>query len=190
VTKTLAGQHPAELIAASMDEAGSDDPVVCAQYADVMTYLPGDILTKVDRCSMAVSLEVRAPLLDHELVEWAFTLPSSLKLVAGEGKYILKRALEPRVPRENLYRRKQGFATNLAAHFRRSGTHLTNAITRGPMADSGLFDLSAIGDVLRQHNSGSRDHSQALWSLLMFSGFLSQVHFGMSDKAEFGALRA
>jgi len=82
------------------------------------------------------------------------------------------------VPRENLYRRKQGFATNLASHFRKFGTDLSNALTRGPIGDSGLFDTGAIETILRQHNSGLRDHSQPLWSLLMFSGFLRQVHFG------------
>ncbi len=178
IRQAIAGQHPAEVIAASMEEAESDDPVTCAQYADLMTYLPGDILTKVDRCSMSVSLEVRAPMLDHELVEWAFTLPSKLKLTAGESKYILKRALEPFVPKENLYRTKQGFATNLAAHFRKHSTRISDALTRGVMADSGLFNVAAIETIHRRHNSGLEDHSQALWSLLMFSGFLSEVHFG------------
>ena len=88
------------------------------QYADFKTYLPGDILTKVDRASMANSLEVRVPLLDHTLVEWAARLPSDLKLHGREGKYVFKDALEPYVSKEILYRPKQGFAVPLATWFR------------------------------------------------------------------------
>ena len=97
-----------------MEQAGTDDPMARAQFADIQTYLIGDILTKVDRASMAHSLEVRAPLLDHELVEWPATVPPDLKIRSTGGKYIFKKALEPYVPHENLYRTKQGFATSLA----------------------------------------------------------------------------
>ena len=123
MSRAVQEHHPAEHIAAHMREAGSDDPVSRAQYVDIKTYLAGDILTKVDRASMATSLEGRVPLLDHVLVEWAATLPSHLRLHKGEGKYILKRALEPYVPHENLYRAKQGFAASLASQFRGLGAH-------------------------------------------------------------------
>ena len=176
--REIAGHHPAEIIAAAMHEADSDDPVTCAQYADLMTYLPGDILTKVDRTSMSVSLEVRVPLLDHELVEWAGTLPSSMKLRNGEGKYVLKRALEPFVPKQNLYRTKQGFATSLASRFRGDGAKaLRTALRDEVMRDSGLFDMSYVESIVRAHENGLRDNSQALWTLLMFSGFLRAVHY-------------
>jgi asparagine synthase (glutamine-hydrolysing) len=176
--KAVAGQHPSEIIATAMQEADSDDPLTCAQYADLVTWLPGDILTKVDRASMAVSLEVRAPLLDHELVEWAGTLPSSLKMHGGEGKYILKRALEPFVPRENLYRRKEGFTTSLARHFRGEGTRpLHDALASEVVADSGLFDRGTIESAIDAHADGTHDNSQMLWTLLMFAGFLESVHF-------------
>ena len=88
------------------------------QYLDLKTYLVGDINTKVDRASMAHSLEVREPLMDHPLVEWLATLPSSLKVQGQEGKYLLKKAMEPHLPHEILYRPKMGFAVPLARWFR------------------------------------------------------------------------
>ncbi len=114
----LDGHDPQARIAALMDESGSDDALVQAQYADLNTWLVGDILTKVDRASMANSLEVRAPLLDHRLVEWGLSLPPDLKLRGASGKHLLKRAMEPLLPRDMLYRPKQGFATSLAAPLR------------------------------------------------------------------------
>jgi len=161
-----------------MEEADIDDPIARAQYADIMTYLPGDILTKVDRCSMATSLEVRVPMLDHEFVEWAAQLPRSLCLDGGEGKKILKRALEPYVPQENLYRKKQGFATSLASHFSGAGAaRVRKALLGEAMMDCGLLDRDTISTMIDAHESGSRDYSQPLWTLLMFEGFLSEVHY-------------
>jgi asparagine synthase (glutamine-hydrolysing) len=89
------------------------DPVARAQYVDIKTYLTDDILTKVDRASMAVSLEVRCPLLDHRLMALAARIPSKLKLRGREGKYIFKRAISSLVPPEILRRRKQGFVVPL-----------------------------------------------------------------------------
>ena len=96
----------------------TDDPLALIQYLDLKTYLVGDINTKVDRASMAHSLEVREPLMDHPLVEWLATLPSSLKVRGGEGKWLLKKAMEPHLPRDVLYRPKMGFAVPLARWFR------------------------------------------------------------------------
>jgi asparagine synthase (glutamine-hydrolysing) len=178
MTHAIAAHHPADRIAAAMRDAATSDSIESAQYADIKTYLPGDILTKVDRTSMAVSLEVRVPMLDHEFVEWAASLPSRLKLHGSEGKYILKRALEPYVPKENLYRSKQGFATSLAANFRSAAGQFVRGVLLGEtMQDCGLFDRSAIAHLIDSHESGLSDHSQTLWSLLMFEGFLREVHF-------------
>src|SRR6202030_1691851 len=96
--RDLQGYHACEELVRHFAAAPTDDPLSRAQYADIKTYLPGDILTKVDRASMANSLEVRAPFLDHGFVEWSAAIPSDLKLHRGEGKYILKRALEDRLP--------------------------------------------------------------------------------------------
>lgn len=177
VTGALAGQTAAGLIRAAMEQAGTDEPMARAQFADIQTYLVGDILPKVDRASMAHSLEVRAPLLDHLLVEWAATVPPDLKIRSTGGKYILKKALEPYVPHENLYRTKQGFAMSLAPQFRGAGAAMVRARLTGPIfRDSGLFDPQAIDRLIGRHESGASDHAQPIWSLLMFDAWLKSVH--------------
>ncbi|MGH7111961.1 MAG: XrtA/PEP-CTERM system amidotransferase [Stellaceae bacterium] len=175
--RDLQGYQAVETLAHYMRSSGSDDPLAQAQYADLKTYLPGDILAKVDRASMANSLEVRVPLLDHTLVEWAARLPPALKLRGGEGKRVLKSALEPHVPRDNLYRPKQGFAVPLVKWFRGPLRQRVRERLSAPMlGESGLFDRAAILRLLDQHESGQRDHSAPLWTLLMFEAFLRQVH--------------
>jgi asparagine synthase (glutamine-hydrolysing) len=177
LSASLDGFRPVNLIRDAMDQAGTDDPLARAQFADIQTYLIGDILTKVDRASMAHSLEVRAPLLDHELVEWAATVPAELKIRSTGGKYIFKKALEPYVPHENLYRTKQGFATSLAPQFRGLGAERVRRRLAGAhFRDSGLFDMPAVAKLLEQHEIGALDHNQAIWSLLMFEGWLKSVH--------------
>lgn len=149
------------------------DPLALVQYLDYKTYLPGDILTKVDRASMAHSLEVRTPFLDYEFVEWVSSLPSSVKLSGGEGKHLLKRALEPVLPREILYRTKQGFAVPLDVWFRGSlREYLASTVRDGHLADSEIFDRRTLIRLVDDHQSGRRDHSAILWSLVMFDGFL------------------
>jgi asparagine synthase (glutamine-hydrolysing) len=177
LTRELQGYNAAEVLRAHIMRCDSDDALSRVQYADFKTYLPGDILTKVDRASMANSLEVRVPLLDHTLVEWAAQLPSSLKLRGREGKYIFKAALEPHVGKEILYRPKQGFAVPLAAWFRGPLRHRLRETLEGPVLhDSGLFNMATVGMLLDQHQAGERDHSAALWSLSMIEAFLRQVH--------------
>jgi asparagine synthase (glutamine-hydrolysing) len=177
MSSMLGDYRPADLIRSAMAQAGTDDPLARAQFADIQTYLIGDILTKVDRASMAHSLEVRAPLLDHELVEWAATVPADLKIRSSGGKYILKKALEPYVPHENLYRTKQGFATSLAPQFRGAGAERARKRLEGAsFRDSGLFDQAAVTKLVEQHDLGAFDHNQAIWSLLMFEGWLKSVH--------------
>jgi len=174
----LDGHHPGDLIARHMNEAEVGDPLARAQYVDIKTYLPGDILTKVDRASMASSLEVRVPMLDHLFVEWAASLPSSLKLRRGVGKYILKRALAPYVPFENLYRGKRGFAASADAVLRGPGIRpLRDALLGEAMGASNLFDRGMIERLIADHETGRANRGQALWSLLMFAGFLEEVHF-------------
>jgi asparagine synthase (glutamine-hydrolysing) len=177
LTRALAGYDAAEVLRAHMLRCSSEDPLSRVQYADFKTYLPGDILTKVDRASMANSLEVRVPLLDHTLVEWAARLPSRLKLRGPEGKYIFKAALEPHVSKAILYRPKQGFAVPLAAWFRGPLRERVRETLGGSvLRDCGIFDMATVARLLDQHQSGERDHSAALWSLSMFEGFLRQVH--------------
>jgi asparagine synthase (glutamine-hydrolysing) len=179
LTAELQGYNAVEVLKQHMAQCGSEDPLSRVQYVDFKTYLPGDILTKVDRASMASSLEVRVPLLDHTLVEWAACLPPPLKLRGREGKYVFKSALEPYVPPEILYRPKQGFAVPLAAWFRGSLRQRLRETLSGPvLCESGLFDMAAIAALLDQHQSGERDHSAALWTLSMFESFLRRIHSG------------
>ena len=150
----------------------TDDPLSRIQYIDMKTYLPGDILTKVDRASMAHSLEVRVPLLDSGLTEWAGTLPASTKLRDGEGKYIFKKSLEGDVPNDILYRDKMGFAVPLANWFRDSLRETVHDRLIGDsMRESGIFDMGFVEQLLDQHTRGARDHSAPIWALLVFEGF-------------------
>jgi asparagine synthase (glutamine-hydrolysing) len=133
------------------------------------TYLPGDILTKVDRASMAHALEVRVPLLDHQLVEWISGLPPSLKLQGGEGKYIFKKSLESHLPHDILYRKKMGFSVPLANWFRGP---LKQRVHDALLGDSGMFNPDYLRHLHEQHQAGLRDYSAPIWSLLMFEAFL------------------
>ena len=172
----LGGYNARDLFLQHAERAGTDDPLALIQYIDLQTYLVGDINTKVDRASMAHSLEVREPLMDHPLVEWLATLPSDLKLRGGEGKYLFKKTLEPHLPRDVLYRPKMGFAVPLARWFRGPlRQRVRSALLGGPLADSGWFDLKAVGQLVEQHENGSRDHSTPLWTLLMYDAFLRNV---------------
>jgi asparagine synthase (glutamine-hydrolysing) len=153
----------------------TEHPLSLLQYLDMKTYLVDDILTKVDRASMAHALEVRVPLLDHELVEWISSLPPDLKLRGGEGKHLLKRALEPHLPRDLLYRPKMGFAVPLASWFRGPLRERVRSALLGPtLADSGLFQRDYLHHLLDTHQRGRRDYSASLWSLLMFEAFLKR----------------
>jgi asparagine synthase (glutamine-hydrolysing) len=175
--RELQGYRAQEVLERVMRDAPTDDHVSRIQYADLKTYLPGDILTKVDRASMAHSLEVRVPILDHPFLEWAATVPAEMKLRGGDGKYILKKALEPRLPHEVLYRNKMGFAVPLAAWFRGPLRHTVREALTGPgLADTGFFEPRTISRLIDEHQSGMSDHTNAIWSLLMFESFLRQVH--------------
>jgi asparagine synthase (glutamine-hydrolysing) len=156
--------------------ADTDDPLALIQYLDLKTYLVGDINTKVDRASMAHSLEVREPLMDHQLVEWLATLPSSLKVRGQEGKFLLKKALEPQLPTEVLYRPKMGFAVPLARWFRGPLRQRVREAILGPrLAETGWFDRDYLNHLIDAHQSGARDYSAPLWTLLMFEAFLRNV---------------
>ena len=171
----LDGHDPFALLACVMQQADQADPLLQAQLADLATWLPGDILTKVDRASMAASLEVRAPFLDHEFLQWGLGLPGALKIGATGGKHILKRALEPLLPHRILYRPKQGFATDLAPLFRREMPRVKALLLGAPMLESGLFDQTAIARLLEEHESHAHDHAQPIWLLLAFEGFLASL---------------
>jgi asparagine synthase (glutamine-hydrolysing) len=171
--KALGGYDAQEVFARHAARADTEDPLALVQYLDTKTYLVGDINTKVDRASMAHSLEVREPLMDHRLVEWLATLPSSLKLRGSEGKWLLKKAMEPALPNDVLYRPKMGFAVPLARWFRGPlRQRVRDAVLGERMADSGWFEHKALAHLVQAHESGARDYSTPLWTLLMFDAFL------------------
>jgi asparagine synthase (glutamine-hydrolysing) len=160
------------------DEAGERDYASQLTLVDIQTYLPGDILTKVDRMSMAVSLEARVPLLDHRLVEFAVSLPSSLKVRDGVGKWILRRAIEGIVPAAVLTRPKQGFAVPFAKWFRRELRHRVERLCR-ETADIGEYVVpEAVRRIAAEHFAGRRDHSWLLWRLMALDGWLAALGAG------------
>jgi len=174
--RELGGHAAVDVLRRHADQAPTDDPLSLVQYLDFKTYLVGDICTKVDRASMAHALEVRSPFLDYELVEWLATLPPGLKLHGREGKYLLKKAMEPYLPSDIMYRPKMGFAVPLASWFRGPlRQHLRDAVLGPRMLDSGYFDRRFLTTLVDDHQSGVKDHSAALWSLLMFDGFLRRA---------------
>lgn len=163
------------------ERAPTDDPMSLIQYIDIKTYLVGDILTKVDRASMAHSLEVRVPLLDHKFVEWISSLPAKCKLKGSEGKYVLKKSLESHLPHDVLYRPKMGFGVPLANWFRGPlKERLRSSIVEGGLANTGLFNQKYLEKLVNQHQSGVRDHSAVLWSLLMFEATTKNDNFQMN----------
>jgi asparagine synthase (glutamine-hydrolysing) len=171
--RALGGYHAIESLRPHWAAAAGADPLKQAQYTDIKTWLPGDILVKVDRASMAHGLEVRAPFLDHHLLEWGLNLPAAVKIAGGEKKAVLKKAMEPFVPADLLYRPKQGFSAPIGPWFRGPLRERVREQLTGPLlAQSGFVEPSVVTRLLDQHQSGRRDHSRTLWLLLMFQGFL------------------
>ncbi|KQN08965.1 amidotransferase 1, exosortase A system-associated [Sphingomonas aurantiaca] len=153
---------------ATMANAPARDAIDRAQYADIKHWLPGDILTKVDRTSMAVGLEAREPLLDHRLIEFCATLPATMRLRHGEGKWLMKKAMEPYLPREILYRQKMGFVTPISAWFREAlaGEAIALAKSR-TLGETGWFDMATIARIADEHRMGRAEHGRTLWQFVM-----------------------
>lgn len=174
--RDLQGYNAVQVLRGFADRVRDFDPLSLVQYVDFKTYLCGDILTKVDRASMAHSLEVRVPMLDHRFLEWAVRLRPQLKLNAQSGKYVLKKALEPHLPHDVLYRPKMGFAVPLAAWFRGPlRGRVRELIDGGELAATGYFEPVMVRRLVEEHQSGAREHSAAIWALLMFDAFLRNV---------------
>jgi asparagine synthase (glutamine-hydrolysing) len=173
----LGGYRVDQVFQQHAGKANTDDPLALIQYLDMKTYLIGDINTKVDRASMAHSLEVREPLMDHPLVEWCASLPSSLKMNDGIQKFVLKKAMEPYLPHETLYRSKMGFAVPLERWFRGPlRQRVRDDVLNGTLAQTGYFEQSTLRQMVDDHQSGRRDYSGPLWSALMFEAFLRNVN--------------
>jgi asparagine synthase (glutamine-hydrolysing) len=172
----LHGYRAVDSFRQHFDAAPTDDPLSRIQYLDLKTYLVGDILTKVDRASMAHALEVRVPILDHLVVEWLATVPSRLKLKGREGKYLFKKAIEPLVPHDVLYRPKMGFTVPIEKWFRNELRGEVEATLLGDrLAASGYFEPRFLARVVREHTHGIRNFTPLIWSLIMFDAFLRRV---------------
>jgi asparagine synthase (glutamine-hydrolysing) len=173
--KELQGYSATQVLNRHAENSPTDHPLSLIQYLDMKTYLVDDILTKVDRTSMAHGLEVRVPFLDHEFVAWTSRLPPTMNLRGRQGKYLLKKSLEPLLPRDLLYRPKMGFAVPLGEWFRGPLRNRTRSALLGArLLDTGLFDRGYIVEMIDTHERGHRDLSAALWSLLMFDAFLAE----------------
>jgi asparagine synthase (glutamine-hydrolysing) len=166
--RALGGHRAEDRYIATMQAAPARDGLDRAQYADIKHWLPGDILTKVDRTSMAVSLEAREPLLDHRLLEFCATLPPALRLRGGQGKWLMKRSLERHLPRDILYRPKMGFVTPVSAWFRGQLADTAAGLAHSRvLGETGWFDLSALATLAADHRAGRAEHGRTLWQFLM-----------------------
>jgi asparagine synthase (glutamine-hydrolysing) len=170
----LGGYDASEVLRAHAARAAAGlDRVSQMQQIDLQTWLPGMMLVKVDRASMAHGLEVRLPFLDPNVVEWAAGSALSDKLARTAGKVALKRALAPLLPAGLPERRKQGFSIPLAAWLRGPMRRQVEGLSASrPLRDSAAIDPEAVRQLARDHLSGRRDHSRTLWSVIMFEAFL------------------
>lgn len=177
--KGLAGYRAEAEIVSLMQAAPARSGLDQAQYADLKFWLPGDILTKVDRTSMAVALEAREPLLDHRLLEFAARLPEKMRVRGSTGKYLLKKSMERYLPDNILYRQKQGFVTPIAQWLRGPLATEARAIARGSvLSETGWFDATPIAELAEAHISGRSDQSRLLWQLLMLERSIK--HLGVT----------
>ncbi len=161
--------NPLEQYQHYYDDAPAHDQLSRLLYLDTKTYLTGDILTKVDRMSMATSLEVRVPMLDHEFVEWAASLPIEWKLRRGSRKYILKRLAERLgIPSELVHRRKQGFQLPLVEWMRKELKEgFLSVLLESRTLQRGYFKPEVVRLLLDEHLRGRRNRSGMLWRMLM-----------------------
>jgi asparagine synthase (glutamine-hydrolysing) len=174
--RALGGHRAEDRYIETMRVAPARDGLDRAQYADIKHWLPGDILTKVDRTSMAVSLEAREPLLDHRLLEFCATLPPALRLRGGQGKWLMKRSLERHLPRDILYRPKMGFVTPVSAWFRGQLADTAAGLAHSRvLAETGWFDLSALATLAADHRAGRAEHGRTLWQFLMLERSLQRL---------------
>ena len=177
----LNGYDSLDVLRYHYDRADTSDPLSRIQYVDIKTYLTDDILVKVDRASMAHSLEVRAPVLDHKLMELAASIPARLKLRGINGKYIFKKALKQILPESVLQRRKMGFAVPLAKWFRSDLKEFAHSAIFDRNQSTLLNEL-AVRRVWQEHQGGLRDRSTELWTLLMFRLLERQFMTGTSSE--------
>ena len=174
--KGLSDYRAEDHMIALMENAPVRSGLDAAQYADMKMWLPGDILTKVDRTSMAVSLEAREPLLDHRLIEFTARLPDDMRVRRGQGKWIMKKTMERYLPDEILYRPKMGFVMPITQWFRGELADQARAISSGSaLGQTGWFDARSLADVAENHIAGKSDNSRLLWQLWMLEKAVARL---------------
>lgn len=173
------GAEPDYALTGTLPEQLANDPLKTLMWRDLHWYLPDDILTKVDRAAMACSLETRIPMLDHRIVEFALSLPTSLNMQTGAGKQVLRDVLFRHVPRQLVERPKQGFAVPLGAWLRRElrdwAEHL---LQPSRLQAQGFLHSATVRWFWSEHLSGREDYSFELWGILMFQAWWDQWQEG------------
>jgi asparagine synthase (glutamine-hydrolysing) len=176
VAAALDGKSSTSVLGAHFDQKTDFDPLAQQQYVDIKTYLVDDILTKVDRMSMAVSLEARVPLLDYRIVELAVNLPAQMKLFHGETKRVLKQAMAGRLPSEVLNKPKQGFSIPLKNWLRDPlKPMMMDLLSPQKVSQRGYFNPECVSRWVSDHVSGVMNHSHRLWALMVFELWNQQV---------------
>jgi asparagine synthase (glutamine-hydrolysing) len=175
--EALTGESATDAIEQAFRRAAGAEPLAQQQYVDIKTYLAENILAKVDRASMAVSLEARVPLLDHRLVEFAVNLPATAKLHGNQTKSILRRAMSGRLPPAVLNKPKEGFSIPLK-HWLRSQLRplMIDLLSTETIRRRGYFSPACVDRWKREHLAGQADHSHRLWALMVFELWHQQVY--------------
>jgi asparagine synthase (glutamine-hydrolysing) len=175
-TAQVDGDLAFSMFARLFAESNITDPVSRAQYVDMHTFLAEDVLTKVDRMSMAHGLEVRSPLLDHELVEFAATLPSRAKLHGGISKFILKQAMREVLPDAIIHRRKHGFEAPVGKWLRHELKEMAAGYLFEAANGGSIFNQKALRQMWQSHQSGAHDFSAPLWAVLIYQLWHHQIY--------------
>jgi asparagine synthase (glutamine-hydrolysing) len=158
--------------------------VAGANWADLHTYLPDDLMVKVDVASMAHGLETRSPFLDHVLLEWAAAIPIDVRMAGGRTKALLKAAMEPYLPREVIYRKKMGFGVPIGRWLRAELKGMAyDTLLSQSARERGLFRPDYVQRLLDEHCSGSHNHHTRLWALLMLELWFRMWVDGLAETA-------
>ena len=165
----LNGHNPYDFIEEKFSAVSSRDPLDQQEYVDIATYLVDDILVKVDRMSMAVSLEARVPFLDHRFVEFAATIPSHMRLRGKQTKYLLKKAMTGILPDSIIHRGKEGFSIPIKNWLKKElNPMMMDALSDDNLRKTGFFEPTYVRRLIREHVGGKENHSHRLWALMMF----------------------
>ncbi len=157
------------------DRVPTDHDLNRMLFIDTKTWLPDDLLVKADKMTMAASVELRVPFLDHRLVEFAARLPISLKIQKGETKYLLKKIMEPYLPRDVIYRPKAGFPVPVSDWFKNGLDDLATDMLLNPKsAVNNFLEMGVIRGLLQKHKSGAGDYANELWGLLILESWFHE----------------